>query len=248
MNRALVIALSLLAGCTLFPSDNSERMHTSTGGGSNDGGSGGGDGGLDGCGGSGPQIQLLTPFTLACQSFPTSSACDPSTCDSCPDLDAGAIILPNWASCQSSCLAQTEQACALMPGCRVTEEANRYYGVSTGDPFLGCFPDNLGPSSSELSCQFLDADSCTSSSSCWAVYDAPDGVQCGIQHAEACASGTFVACVDAGATVPGRCGPDQTITCSTPMPVCPSGTQPGINDNCYTGICIPSHYCSALPF
>ncbi|HEY4180240.1 MAG TPA: hypothetical protein VGM90_25530 [Kofleriaceae bacterium] len=244
MIRFLAIALSLLAGCTLFHGDNGDRVLTGKGSGSGDDGFGD-----DGCSNPGgpPQIQLLNPVTLACEAHSIGSECNPSTCPSCPDfVDAGS--LPNWAPCGSTCLGLSESLCATTPGCRVTREAGHYYGTTAGDSFLGCFPANLQPPDGEPECMSLDAYACSSLSRCNSVYDAPAGVQCGIEHAEGCSNGNFVACVNQTSTLPGRCGPDFMSTCVSLPPACPAGTQPGINDDCYTGICIPQQYCSSLPF
>ncbi|HEY4055640.1 MAG TPA: hypothetical protein VGM39_03490 [Kofleriaceae bacterium] len=222
----LAIVAVFLAGCTLFHGDN--RDHT------RDGGTISGDDGDDGCSGPGlpQQVQLLNPLTLACQIFPIGCG---------GDLDAG---IPNWAPCNSTCLGLPEEVCGATPGCRVTMEANHYFGFTVGDPFLGCFPVNLDGSSINGICELLDGSACSSDARCWSVYDAPAGVQCGIEHREACPSGAFVQCVDRDATLPGRCAPGLTSTCVTPAPSCLPGTEPGINDNCYTGICIPQRYCT----
>lgn len=228
------IVLSFLAGCTLFHGDHGDRV--------NDAGTG--DSG-DSCDTTGPQILLVNPATLACQSFFGTSSCDPLSCDHCPDVDAGAPFIPQWGSCQSSCLGLTEQVCATTQGCRVSREANLFFGQANADSYLGCYPISNEPSPSfHPACTTLDANACSSDARCTTIYYAPDGVNCPIDRREACPGGTFAECIDATVTVPGVClGPDAMITCATPPPACTGSDTPGYANGCYTGACIPPGYC-----
>ena len=191
-------------------------------------------------GGSGgalpPAPALRNPDTLTCDTFGGGGGyCDPA-CGPCPLADGTAndalIAIPTWAQCGHACEALDEGSCIAAPGCRATYD----YACQTGtgpctaeQPFLGCFPvDTSGPVAG--SCLGLNGWECSLHDDCASLYttDGPAGTY-------------FAQCVPEPGRPWGAC--DGPVICALPPPVCPVGSSPGINNGCYTGVCIPDDEC-----
>ncbi|HEY4180239.1 MAG TPA: hypothetical protein VGM90_25525 [Kofleriaceae bacterium] len=204
------------------------------------------------CGGvtTTPLIRLVNPETLACQDFSGGDPC----AGSCGPCSGATSAIPPWGSCLSECIGMSESACASDPACYVAKESNKYYGNGGVDPqhrvddFLGCYPVSTGGVADTVSCNFLDALSCTSDNGCTAIYDAPYGTGCGglkTVTPEQCPGAEFVACVNEGVQDPGVCT-NGTVSCNSSPPLCPQNQSPGIVNGCWSGACIPQQYCGLL--
>ena len=189
---------------------------------------------------------LVNPETLACQTF-TTTRCDES-CGPCAETTAQDPPLPPWGECASACLGLSEAACTSASACRVTRRADYYYANSASpDDFLGCFPLSEVVILPPVICDSLDALQCSSHPSCTAIYDAPYGVSCGgFLAPEACPGATFQGCVAEATIYPGTC--HAAVACDAAPPPCPTGSEPGIRNGCFTGVRIPEAFCSDLAF
>lgn len=227
------VALSLLAGCTLYFGDD-------TGDDIVDPPCQSGENGL-----IAQSVRLVNPETLACQTF-NGNPCD-GTCGPCAEL-ALPPELPPWGECASECIGLSEATCMTASACRITRRADYYYGnaggTPTGDDYLGCYPlSDLAPPPGAV-CKSLDALQCSANPACTGIYDAPDGVPCGnFKLPEQCPGAQFQGCVAETTTDPGECYQDLAVTCDAAPPVCPSGSTPGVLNACYSGVCIPREYC-----
>ena len=191
----------------------------------------------------GPVIQegysqrLVNPDTLACQTF-TEPPCN-AECGPCP---AGAIYIPPWGLCDSPCLGLSESQCIASAECRVARSYADYYrSDATIDDYMGCYPLNMGTPPEVERCEGLDAEQCAWQSDCTALYDGAPG-QCNAFAPEQCIGAQFRQCIPEARTEPGECVP---AACRQAPPACPSGTTPGVANNCYTGACIPNALCAA---
>ena len=177
--------------------------------------------------------QLVNPETLLCEEFFTST-CD-NACGPCPQTAAGADLLPtipSWGSCDSACERKTEAQCEAAPQCRVARDWRNYY-QTTSASFLGCYPLDMAPQTSN-SCKGLGAQDCSRRNACTALYKeiAADCVGCAIHE--------FAECIPEKQQVGSCVG---TLTCDIAQPPCPDGTTPGIANGCYTLACIPNELC-----
>jgi hypothetical protein len=191
----------------------------------------GDDGCLSGGGLEAPAIPLRNPDTLTCDSFGGGG------CQTCPCPQADPIAIPSWGQCYSACESLTESQCAAAAECRVVKDAECSIWQDCTTDFIGCFALDTAPDAS-IDCFAADAQACSRNNECTAYHsvDPPcDG--------EGCVR-PFELCTPEGQS-PGSCW-SQTV-CDIPAPPCPSGTTPGIENECYTGACIPIELCGPTP-
>ena len=165
-------------------------------------------------------VQLVDPVTLFCQSFSTGPRCPCGV--ACPAI--AAVPIPSWGACDSACSALDETACAASTDCRVALDWAKHF--TTGNDFLGCFP--LDTNRTTLSCGSLDAQACSTSAGCSALYEVANG------------DTRFKECIPEGQQ-PGSC--TEAASCDRAAPTCPTNTMPGVANGCYTGACIPDQFC-----
>jgi len=176
------------------------------------------------------QAPLRDPGDLRCVSF--GSGCDPS-CGPCPEA-ALTPPIPSWGFCGSPCETKGPSECAADPTCRVVKDAGCTIGGNTClTDFLGCFPTDTQVDAS-INCFQADAWDCSRNHACEAHHAQ---MPCPLDGE--CAR-PFATCTPAGVD-PGSC--TGQVTCRALPPSCPSGTTPGIANNCFTGACIATSAC-----
>lgn len=175
-----------------------------------------------------PVEQLLDPSTLVCNNFGGGGLpCDPS-CGPCPVAKEPVQAVPSWGFCSSQCTGLDEAMCATTPGCRIALDWNLYY---TNQPsFIGCFATDMMMTET-TDCAGLGAQDCSRSDRCTGLYG--PGVDMGR---------TFEECIPVGQHA-GSC--TGTSTCTT-IVSCPPDRKPGIENDCFTGSCIPNQFCPQI--
>jgi hypothetical protein len=172
-----------------------------------------------------PALPRIDPSTGECGQF---YGCTCSTGCSEPAIEPG-------GACDSSCSSLDETTCETTPGCH-TEVGSE--GDEAGI-FLGCWSIWPLPETAGNSCDGLDALACAGADDCISnmVFDPSTG---GFEF-ELCSQEPIF--LPPGGLDPGAC--TGAIACDSNGPKCPDGTTAGIEDNCYTGYCIPNSECSA---
>ena len=180
-----------------------------------------------------PALRLVNPETLACQTF-SQPTCD----EECGPCAQGAIYVPPWGECSSSCVGLSESACIANSACRVARGRDDYYGNL--DDYMGCYPLGTQPAPDVERCEGLDAEQCSLQADCSALYDGAPG-QCTALTPEQCAGARFRECIPESEVNAGTC--DQAA-CRAEPPSCPTGTKPGVYNGCWSGACIPTALCT----
>jgi hypothetical protein len=170
-----------------------------------------------------PALSLMNPDTLQCQTFGIGGVCDP-TCGPCPAGDG--IDMPTWGACAAVCNGLDEPHCLAQPSCRPARDWSQYYTSAASD-YIGCFPDDMFVDTSRTPCAGRNAQACTQSTLCTALYVQTPSDQ-------------FKECIPKDQAA-GSC--TGAITCKSVKPTCPTSTIAGVKDGCWTGACIPAQFC-----
>jgi hypothetical protein len=205
-------------------------------------------------------IEYRNPQDGQCQSFGTSYPCDPQCGQECPEDTAVGEALPDWGMCGGACESLSEAQCLASTSCHAAYQDN-----SAAQPtYWGCW--ELPPSGAITgSCSGLDSQTCSEHTDCVSTYTGP--VNSGpdfVPAFETCsAKSTSTICGGSSCATGTECvvtptmpmtevcepaataGSCDVASCNSPPPGCPTGTQPGVSNGCYTNYCIPTAECMA---